>query len=105
MLPLARAGKDEAKTVNGHRIGGELVVNSEDEDKQINLIDGMSIKIQRWNSAAWLTTEKKTVHVWRFDPDGLCEPVSIRLLLNKSWFEDTYHPLTASIRESKFETR
>ena len=45
------------------------------------------------------------MHVWRFDPDGLCEPISVRLTLDKSWMEDTYHPLTATIRESALETR
>jgi len=45
------------------------------------------------------------VQVWRFDPDGLCEPISIRLSLPKSWSEDAYHPLTATIRESSLEAR
>jgi hypothetical protein len=69
------------------------------------LENGLDVSIRRWNSDEWLGTAKNAVHVWRFDPDGLCEPVSIRLTLDKSWSEDTYHPLTATIRESQSETR
>lgn len=100
LLPLARAG-----IVSKKSSGREEAIESVDDDKQVILKDGMSLSILRWNSAKWLTTEKNTIHVWRFDPDGLCEPVSIRLSLGKSWSEDTYHPLTASIRESQLEAR
>lgn len=100
LLPLARAG-----IVSKKGPGREEAIESVDDDKKVILKDGMSLSILRWNSAKWLTTEKNTIHVWRFDPDGLCEPVSIRLSLGKSWSEDTYHPLTATIRESQLEAR
>jgi hypothetical protein len=104
LLPLALAGADERRTMGSRRNGGEPAVTV-DDDKQVVLKEGMNIGIKRWNSDAWLTTGKNTVHIWRFDPDGLCEPVSVRLSLNKSWCEDTYHPLTATIRDSQMETR
>lgn len=103
LLPLAVAGQNERKTIGGRQIGGEPV--TVDEDKQVILEGNMAISVRRWNSDAWLSTGKNTVHVWRFDPDGLCEPLSIRLSLNKSWAEDTYHPLTATIRDSQLEAR
>ena len=65
----------------------------------------MKVSVKRWNSSEWLATGKDTVHVWRFDPNGLCEPVSVRLAVEQSWSEDTYHPLTATIRESLLEAR
>jgi hypothetical protein len=43
------------------------------------------------------------IPAWRFDPDGLCEPITIRLSLEDSYAQDTYHPLTASVTDSEFE--
>ena len=100
LLPLARAG-----IVGKKGPGKSELTESVDDDQQVNLKEGMSLSILRWNSVKWLPTEKNSIHVWRFDPDGLCEPVSIRLSLDKSWLEDTYHPLTATIRETQLEAR
>lgn len=95
LLPLANAGADE-------RMASQIQL---DEDRQVILENDMNVSIRRWNSEAWLSTGKNTVHIWRFDPDGLCEPISVRLNLDKSWSEDTYHPLTATIRDSQLEAR
>jgi prepilin-type N-terminal cleavage/methylation domain-containing protein len=107
MLPLAQAGRDEKTTVGGRRIGGEPVEEeaSAGENQSYQLDPAMAISVRRWNSDSWLPTEKNTIHIWRFDPDGLCEPISVRFTLDKSWAEDTYHPLTATIRESFMEAR
>lgn len=105
LLPLAQAGQDEKKTAGGHRIGGDPVRPSLSDDQQLVLKDGMKVSVRRWNAEEWFSTIKDTVHVWRFDPNGLCEPISIRLSLDKSWSEDVYHPLTATIRYSELEAR
>jgi prepilin-type N-terminal cleavage/methylation domain-containing protein len=104
LLPLAQAGLDLKKS-SRQREEPEPEAGTGDESRQINLEGGLEISIRRWNSEEWLTTLKKTVHVWRFDPDGLCEPISIRYSLGKSWAEDTFHPLTATISESALEAR
>jgi len=105
LMPLAQAGKDLRKTIRGREIGGEILNDQVPEDNQVNLAGGMAIFFRHWNSEKWLPTTKNVFHIWRFDPDGLCEPISLRLSLDKSWAEDTYHPLTASIRESSLEAR
>ena len=105
LLPLAEAGQDEKKTAGGHRIGGEPVTPVGGEHRQYVLPDGMEVAVRRWNAAEWLATGTNSVHVWRFDPTGLCEPIGVRLTAKRSWREDTYHPLTATIRDSQFETR
>ena len=104
LMPLAEAGKDEKSAFKSR---GEATPAEGDAaaSRQIVLESSLSLFIRRWNSDAWLGTVKSNVHVWRFDPDGLCEPISVRLTLNKSWWEDTYHPLNATIRESHSETR
>ena len=105
LMPLAEAGQVEKRTVGGRRIGGEPVTPVGGEHRQYTLPAGVDTHVRRWNSTEWLFTGRDSIHVWRFDPTGLCEPLSVKLTLNKSWAEDTYHPLTASIRESQFETR
>lgn len=105
MLPLARAGRDEKKTAGGNRIGGDPVEPEGGDDRQYTLDGGIELFIRRWNSEKWLDTGKNSIHIWRFDPNGLCEPVSIRLAMEKSWAEDTYHPLTATVSDSQLEAR
>jgi prepilin-type N-terminal cleavage/methylation domain-containing protein len=105
LLPLAEAGRDEKFTAGGNKIGGERVLTDSAERWDYELEGGMQVLVRRWNSREFLPTRKNTVHVWRFDPNGLCEPISVRLVLDESWAEDTYHPLTATIRESLLEAR
>ncbi len=105
LLPLAEAGNDEKRTAGGHRIGGEPVIPSGGEHRQYMWDGALEVFIRRWNSNEWLNTGKNSLHIWRFDPTGLCEPISVRLVLDKSWAEDTYHPLTARIHESLLDAR
>ena len=107
MLPLAQAGREEERTVGGRRIGGEIDEEEATvgESHAYELGSAMGISVRRWNSDSWLPAVKDAVHIWRFDPDGLCEPISVRFTLEQSWAEDTYHPLTATIRESFLEAR
>jgi prepilin-type N-terminal cleavage/methylation domain-containing protein len=104
LLPLAQAGRIERRTAGGHRVGGEPVGQA-GEHQQYALEGGMTVSIRRWDSDVWLGTNKNSIHVWRFDPTGLCEPISVRLNLSKAWSEDSYHPLTATIRETNLEAR
>ena len=105
LLPLAEAGQEEKRTVGGRRIGGEPVIPPGGEHRQYVMPAGVDVYVRRWNSNEWLFTGADSIHVWRFDPTGLCEPLAVRLTLNKSWSEDTYHPLTATIRDRQFEVR
>ena len=105
LMPLAEAGRIQKKTAGGHNIGGEEVQQNDANRWELPLKAGIAVFIRRWSSADWLPTVNNSVHVWRFDPNGLSEPLSVRLTLDESWSEDTYHPLTASIRESLLEAR
>ena len=105
MLPFAEVGRDEDYTAGGHRIGGDTVETKPGERREIQIEPGVSVFVRRWNSEAWLPTEKKSIHAWRFVPSGLCDPLSLRFTLDKSWCENTYHPLTATVRYSEIEAR
>lgn len=105
LMPLAEAGRDEEKTVGGRDIGGQEVESRPGERREFTLDGAMKLFVRRWNSDAWLPAARKAIHIWRFDPNGLCEPLAIRLELDGSWSEDIYHPLTATIKDSQFEAR
>lgn len=111
LLPLAEAGNDEKTTALGRSIGGAAAL---DESKgagrgpvreEMTVDSDIAVFIRRWNGSNWLPMSEQTTHIWRFDPDGLSEPVSIRLVVGESSAEDTYHPLTATISESFLEAR
>jgi prepilin-type N-terminal cleavage/methylation domain-containing protein len=99
LLPLAQSAAGEGAPSK------ETSEGNGPETKQYDLEPGLGIFVRRWNSDQWFSTVKDTVHIWRFDPDGLCEPLTIRLVRGESWIEDTFHPLTASISETHMEAR
>lgn len=106
LLPLAEAGMIQRRTLSGRRVGGEETKPASQAERwQYPIENGIQLQIRRWNDSEWLGAEGDSCIVWRFDPSGLCEPLSVRLAINDSWIEDTYHPLTASIRDSQMEAR
>jgi hypothetical protein len=104
LLPLAQAGQVEKRGARKKIILNESSIDP-DESRSFSFDPDLAVFIRHWNSNEWLGTAKNEAQVWRFDPDGLCEPISVRLTLGSSWMEDTYHPLTATIRESQLEAR
>jgi hypothetical protein len=53
--------------------------------------------VRRWSSEDWLPVNSKERQVWRFDPEGFCEPVGVRFEYGRSWAEAVFHPLTGGI--------
>ena len=102
MLPLAEAGRPLRKS---KKRDAEVQSDESATREEFRIKDGMSLFVRRWDSKQWLDTVKEDVHIWRFDPEGLCEPLSVKLALDQSWSADTYEPLTAAIRESEIEAR
>ena len=111
LMPLAETGELDRKTGLGNEIGGREVAEEGEEEKsepireELIYPDDMAVSVRRWNTVAWIPMTRDALQIWRFDPDGLCEPVSVRYTIDKGWAEDTYHPLTASIRDSQLEAR
>ena len=100
MMSWARAAN--ADTASGAAQGA---VSGISDAGHVDLDEDIVVSVRRWNSDKWITLAKNAVEIWRFDPDGLCEPISVRYNRGNSFAEDTYHPLTASIRESQLEAR
>ncbi|HEX5789681.1 MAG TPA: prepilin-type N-terminal cleavage/methylation domain-containing protein [Luteolibacter sp.] len=65
---------------------------------QLTLDNGMKAEVRRWGSQVWAEPDPQEPMIWRFDPNGLSEPVSLRLFLGKSSTQMDFHPLSASYR-------
>jgi type II secretion system protein H len=63
----------------------------------------LKMQVRRWASDTWSPIDSKSRQVWRFDPEGFCEPVGVRLETEKSWMEMEFHPLTGGIRYTSKE--
>lgn len=112
LLPLAESGVDERTTALGRTIGGERVelagpTGRQPVREEVVIDNDQAMFIRRWNSDALLPMSDRIIHIWRFDPDGLCEPVTVRLERGDSWMSSTFHPLTATVPEDgrEFEFR
>lgn len=112
LLPFAESGLKDMKMPSGNDIGGNRVEADKGQATartpvrdQMALPGNMVVSVRRWNSQTLIPLERNRVEIWRFDPNGLCEPLAIRYAMEKSWAEDAYHPLTASIRDSMLEAR
>ena len=105
LLPFSQAYSTEGSTASGNPIGG----TSSEQTSKANLQETITINpkikltIRHWNTAAYITPTDSIIPVWRFDPDGLCEPITVRLTLDNSYAQATYHPLTANIADSELE--
>jgi prepilin-type N-terminal cleavage/methylation domain-containing protein len=107
LLPFAEASKSESLMPSGRPVGGAHATEPEGEPSaviapvydEISLEGDFAVFVRRWASDAWLPMNERQPQVWRFDPDGLCEPLGVRLTLGESWVEQGYHPLTASVTD------
>ena len=74
---------------------------------EISLPEGMEVYVRRWGAAEneWFHQEKKEdpVIFWNFSENGLCEPVSLKLEIEKSWMILEMDPLTALVSDQTSE--
>lgn len=106
LLPLSEASEIERTTALGNEIGGTLS-DSENVSPQvreeIEIDSSLTLTIRHWNTEKFITPTENSIPIWRFDPEGLSEPITIRLSIDESYAQDTYHPLTATIADSELE--
>ncbi len=106
LTPLAAAGMMElgslslSEALGGGpvHVGGEVPTGG--GGKSVQLKGDMAMFVKRWNYPGWLAMSDKLTHVWRFDPDGLCEPLGVRLEIGGNHMEVTFHPLTATVTDT-----
>jgi len=107
LLPFADASETERTTALGNQIGGTAVDNEDGPTlrEEITIDPDITLGVRRWNTEVFVAPSKNFVPVWRFDPNGLSEPITVRITFGESYTEDTYHPLTATIADSEMEAK
>lgn len=105
LMPLAEALKGES--MDPQRFGD---ADSEEGDPEaeavrweLSLDNGMQSRLRRWDSEDWIELERGERQLWRFDPDGLCEPIELELSLEGGRIGMTFNPLTAAISETSYQ--
>lgn len=100
-----RAFEDRAASFAAER-GGESYEPPQSTRDSWQPEDSMDILVKRWASTKWVQLEARDRQVWRFEPDGICEPLGVRLELeNGNWASAFFHPLTATRSETRSEIR
>ncbi|MGJ8633445.1 MAG: prepilin-type N-terminal cleavage/methylation domain-containing protein [Luteolibacter sp.] len=88
----------------------DFATRSDDDDEQqtapaareeIEIDPDITLTIRHWNSEPFIKPNDTNTPVWRFDPDGLAEPLTVRLTIGESYSQDTYHPLTGTIADKE----
>jgi prepilin-type N-terminal cleavage/methylation domain-containing protein len=68
-------------------------------------LDQFALSVRRWGAVNFVPMLRNDPQVWRFDPNGICEPMSVRIDYDDGWMEMDFHPLSAGIRDSSMEAR
>ncbi len=107
LLPFVEASENERTTALGNEIGGTAVESKSGPTlrEEISIDPDITLGVRRWNTSNFLAPSKNLVPVWRFDPNGLSEPITVRMTIGESYAQDTYHPLTAAIADSELEAK
>lgn len=109
LTPMAGAGLMEVGSMSLAGGLGDTQVNVEaaapSGGKSLEIDSDLAVFVRRWNTVDWLPMSDKFTHVWRFDPDGLCEPLSVRLETGGNHIEITFHPLTATVWDTELDVK
>lgn len=57
----------------------------------------------RWGTTQPVIPRSNIPVVWIFPPEGFVEPITVRFTKDKSYIQQTYHPLTASVADEEME--
>ncbi|GAA5484352.1 prepilin-type N-terminal cleavage/methylation domain-containing protein [Haloferula sargassicola] len=68
--------------------------------------DDFLLLVRRWATGQWDPVERNDRQVWRFDPQGICEPLGVRFEMeNGNWIAILFNPLTAAIAETESDIK
>jgi prepilin-type N-terminal cleavage/methylation domain-containing protein len=110
MTPMAGAGLAQVGSMSLNTTLGNVPVQTPEAapgggGKSVEIDSALVMFVRRWNTADWQPMSDKFTHVWRFDPDGLCEPLGVRLETGGNHIEITFHPLTATVWDTALEVK
>lgn len=110
MGPLVEAGFSERDLLEREAYENSIMQNGEARPKfspvRTDLdLSAFAVSIRRWGGSQYQPMRRADPEVWRFDPNGLCEPIGLRLEYEDGWIEMEFHPLSATIRDQSMEAR
>jgi prepilin-type N-terminal cleavage/methylation domain-containing protein len=70
-------------------------VNEINYEERIKVPNHIKVYVKYWNTAKWVSIDKNEV-VWKFDGNGMCEPISVKFDDGKNVTIDQYQTLTAN---------
>jgi len=103
--PWVEDGLDEAQLAELDLQSAESGVKRRPVRAAVLLDEEFTFEVMRWGTNRWSPLSRGARHVWRFDPNGLCEPITVKFEFPDGWIQQEYHPLTASVREEEMEAR
>ncbi|MEM9283695.1 MAG: type II secretion system protein [Verrucomicrobiota bacterium] len=69
--------------------------------------EDLTLFVRRWGAGLneWFRQEKDedAPFIWRFESTGLCEPISLRMVVEESWIELEMDPLTGRVMDEQSE--
>ncbi len=107
LMPLSEALDEEmmeALDMQPEELEGEGGQPAEAVRWELSLDNGMQSQMRRWDSDEWIVMERDERQLWRFDPDGLCEPIGLELWLDDGRISMEFNPLTAAINEVTYRS-
>ena len=72
---------------------------------ELSLDNGMQSQLRRWDSDEWIEISDGERQLWRFDPNGLCEPIGLELWLDDGRIFMEFNPLTGAINETIYQNQ
>jgi hypothetical protein len=103
--PWVEDGLDEAQVAELDLQAVETGVKRRPVRAAVLLDEDFTVEVMRWGTNRWSPLSRGARQVWRFDPNGLCEPITVKFEFPDGWIQQEYHPLTASVREEEMEAR
>jgi type II secretory pathway component PulJ len=82
----------------------EPVPAQSDQDRErpaaevYKLPSGITFQLKRWQETGW---HKPADESWVFEPNGLVEPVQVKVVQDKAWIELAFDPLCAAVQSER----
>jgi type II secretory pathway pseudopilin PulG len=106
LLVLAKTARTDAMTtgraaevVFGKRGFYLRRPGEEEPSESVKLARGMSYQLLPFSADKPMRPDGQR---WIFQPTGLCEPLSVRIMENEAWIEVRFDPLTAGIEDESY---
>jgi len=103
LMPLAEAmvEPEEREWIVEAQLEGGVEFESPPVRQSWVFEEDMRVAVMRWATDDWIPIERSVRQVWRFDPNGVCEPVRVRIEVDESFLAMRFNPLTAAIAETE----